>query len=254
MSFTSFQSVLWAAGLLGHVALLLVLLTRGGARSFPFFTGWIGFQIAETLALFALHRSGQDDLYYDVYWYAHIPELLLVLGIAFEVARHVLRASGEWSWGVRTPFTAFAAAAVVIAFFMAIALHPELPTTSLGWLYPSKLFCSALIFELGLAVMLTAHQFGLAWRNRVMGLAQGWIGWSGVSFAAEAVRSYFPQSQIGPLLVQLRMYAYLAAVVLWTVTFWRPEPARRPMTSGMRALFSSNFAELSTDEKMRELE
>lgn len=249
MTFTSLQNVLWAAGIFGNAALFTTLLLRSGARSFPFFTVWIFFQILRSITLFLLHRSHLDYAYYLVYWYEQIPELLIMLGIAFELARHVLRPRGSWNYGVKRPFAIFAALAVLIALLMTTALRPTLPTTFFAWLYPSNLFSSALLFELGVAVLVTAHHFGLAWRNRVMGLAQGWLAWSGVVFAAEAVQSYWPQSKFVPVLVQSEMYAYLAAAFYWTVSFWRQEPSRRPMTPEMRAVLFAGQAELSTDVK-----
>jgi hypothetical protein len=45
------QHAIWATGLLGHVVLVAVLLFRGRARRFPFFTLLICFDIVRTLAL-----------------------------------------------------------------------------------------------------------------------------------------------------------------------------------------------------------
>lgn len=244
MKFTSAEFLLWAAGLLCHVALIFALFYRGGWRRFRFFTAWISFEILRTIALFVLYRTGLNHAYAWVYWYSQIPEFVIVLGIAWDMASEVLRPEGKWLWGVKMPFIWSVAGAIVLAVLLTVALEPRYPKTFLSWLYPTNLFSSVLIFELGVAIVLTAHRFGLAWKNRVTGLAIGWMGWSLTMFLAEAGRSYFRNPKLNTALEQVRMYAYLAAVIYWIITFWLQEPERRPMTAEMLAVLSTGLVQL----------
>ena len=203
------------------------------------------FQVLRTLTLLALYGRGLDHLYAQIYYYLQIPELLLLLGVSWEITLHVLRPDGRWSWGVRAPFVLAAAGGIVLALVMTFVMHPKLPHTFFGWFYPSDLFCSCLLFELSVAILLTAARFGLAWRNRVFGLASGWTILNLIWFLSETGRNYFPMARISSVFVQIRMYAYLVVVAYWINAFWRREPVRRPMTLQMKTVFSSTVAEIS---------
>lgn len=244
MKFTSAEFVIWAACLFGEAALALILIIRGGIRSFRFFSGWIFFLLLRDVTLFELHRREMDDAYSWVYWNSQIPELALVIGIAWDIVGQVLRYEGKWIWGVKKPFILSALGAVTLAVLMTAALHPVYPHTFVGWLYPSNLFCSVLILELGVAVIITASRSRLTWRNRVNGLSTGWMIWSFVMFLAEAARSYYPHSRIDWYLGQVRLYAFFVAVLYWMLVFWRRDPERKPMPAEMRAALSGSFAEL----------
>jgi len=250
---TLFQYVVWVATFAANIILLFVLIYRKAISSFPLFFSWIGFVTLRTAVLFELHAKGMDKIYADIYWYGQIPEMFLMLGTAGEIVRHVLMPENRWSWGVRKPFVLLMIGAVLLAVIITAATHPFYPHTFLRWLYPSNLFCSALSFELGVAIVITANRFGLAWRNRVTGLAIGWMVWSFVTCLAEATRSYLPGSHLIVTMNQLRIYSYLAAVVMWISAFWRHEPERKPMTAEMYALFSSTFVELSKDVEREKL-
>ena len=244
MKFTQIQLVLWAAGLVCHVALLAVLFLRGGYRSFRFFTGWITYQIALTVALYFLHIHSMDRGYSYVYWYGQVLELGLLLGIIWDMVTQVLRPEGKWYYGIERPFLYTIVAAVGLALMFTIAIDPYRPATSLKWLYPSNLFCEALMFELGVGITLTANRFGLAWKNRVWGLSTGWLGWSLMILLVEAARKHWAHSIISDVLAEVQMYAYLVTICYWMIVFWRKEPERKDMPFDMRAFFSSGIIDL----------
>jgi hypothetical protein len=175
-----------------------------------------------------------------------------VIGIAWDMVNQVLRPNGQWSWGVKWPFIVLAMCALALALFMTAVLRPVPPHTLFGWFYPSNLFCSALIFELGAAIVITAHRFGLAWRHWVTGVAIGWMLWSFAMFLAEAGESYWPESQLSSNLDRFRMYAYLAAVCYWIFAFFQKEPERGPLPSKLRTVFSGSLVDsLKSAEKSR---
>ena len=253
MKLSSLQYVLWLAGFIGDIALLFVLIYRKGMYSFPVFTSWMAFQIVRTAVLFESHAKGLDHLYANIYWYSQIPEWILVFGTAWEIVRHVLRPDKRWSRGVLKPFIFLALGAIALSLLITIAVRPTYPKTLFGWFYPSNLFGGILNFELGVAVLLTANRFGLAWRDRVTGLAVGWMIWSFLLSMGEVVRRYLPDSHLYTAVGQIKIYAYFVALALWISAFWRREPERKPMTAEMYALFSSTFVELSKDVESEKL-
>ncbi len=96
MGHTGLQSVLWAAGFVGHVALLSVLFARSRWRTFPVFTSMIAYQLTVTLALFLVFRYQSHHAYFVWYWMFALGDYSFQVAIIFEIARVVLRSAGNW--------------------------------------------------------------------------------------------------------------------------------------------------------------
>jgi len=93
MNLTVLDNIFWAAGFVGHAALLLVLLTRNRWRQFPVFTCLIAFHALVTIALFLTFRYGTRHTYAVIYWCNVAVDFLLQVALIFEIARVVLRGS-----------------------------------------------------------------------------------------------------------------------------------------------------------------
>jgi len=68
MNLSNLDNALWAASLIGHVALVLVLVLRGKVRQFPVFFSFIVFSALVTILLFFVSRFGTKYGYFLAYW------------------------------------------------------------------------------------------------------------------------------------------------------------------------------------------
>lgn len=234
MNLSAFDIAMWVATFVGDLAVLFVLLRRARWREFPIFTAWIAFNAVLSIVLFAVYRLGSARLYLWVYSSLTLIDLALQLGIVFEMARNVLRPTGTWVRDARSTFLIAGGIGAVVAAGLAFAVSPPAPTSLFALLIKVNLFNSMLLCELVLAMMLSAHRLGLQWRNHVMGLGQGLIAWAVISLLVETLHSYWGWTRDYVALDHISIFAYIAALGYWMVTFWRAEPERRELSLEMR--------------------
>jgi hypothetical protein len=229
MHFTAISRILWAVSFLATTALLAVLTARSRWRQFPVFTAWAAFGVTRTILLFTIYAQGNHRLYADIYWASQIPDFALQLGIAFEIARVVLRPTGTWVRDARLQFglagITGAAAAAAIAWWVSPPVHTPLLALQIR----GNLFTSLVICELVVAMSLTANRLGLGWRNHVMALGQGLTAWTAVMVVTTALQSFWGAHRyVG--VDYFRIIAYTGAAVWWMVQLWMPEPQRQPIS------------------------
>jgi hypothetical protein len=234
MNLSLLDNALWAASLAGNAALLFVLLYRGRWKRFPNFTAWIAYETLYTVLCVLIYRFGSPSVYTWIYWSGAIVDVALQIAVVVEIARIVLRPTGAWSADARTRFVGFGAAGAIIAMALAWSAHPSAPTSLDAWEIRSSLFTSILICELFTAILMASQRLGLMWRNHVMRLGQGLTVWAIVCFAVDAAHSYYGGVHHFNLLEHLSIFAFLAAQIWWIVSFWAPEPARKPLSPEMQ--------------------
>jgi hypothetical protein len=228
------DNVLWAASFIGNVALLFVLLYRARWRHFPAFTALIALYCLRTVLLFILYRVASRQAYAWTYWSAALVDVSLQVAVIIEIARIVLRPTGAWVADARLKFFGIGAGGALVALGLAWAAEPSAPTSLDAWEIRASLFTSILICELFTAVLIASQQLGLVWRNYVMRLGQGLTVWAIVSFAVDAAHSYLGRSRNFSLLEHLSILVFLGAQIWWIVSFWAPEPVRKPLSPDMR--------------------
>ena len=108
MHLTGLDRLLWALSLLGHCALLGVLLLRRRAPSFPAFTTLITVNILRSIVLYLILRFGRPDTYFYTYWTLAIVDVALQLAVAYELATHVFQPLGDWAPDVKRSLGALA--------------------------------------------------------------------------------------------------------------------------------------------------
>src|ERR1700733_2513710 len=234
MNLTALENILWAAGFIGHAALFLVLLIRRRWRQFPILTYLIAYQLIETIVLFLVFRFGTHQNYVDIYWAAVVVDFLFQLALIFEIARVVLRPTGTWVRDARSSFIVVGAIGAAIALALCLMVKPIMPSVFGIWGVRANLFTALLDCELFLAMLYASNRLGLEWRNHVMGLAQGLTAWAFGSVVSDMVHIIFGWSREFLILDHLLMCFYLAVLVYWILTFWRPEPKRAPLSSEMK--------------------
>jgi hypothetical protein len=224
MGLTWKDIALWAASFAALVPLFAVLVAKKRAKQFPAFTAYVGFIVLESVALFLAlkHR----DLYSWLYWTAQVVECVLQIAVVVEIARQVFRPFGRWASGARSFWLAACGVSLVAALGLTVVASPHAPTYAWAWVIKGNLFAIMLTCMISIAVLVTARQYGLAWRNHVIGLAQGWTFWAFLTFAVETCHSYFGYTAFYEQLAYVRELANLAAEIYWIFIFWQEEPSR----------------------------
>jgi hypothetical protein len=235
MKVSLLDNALWAASFAGTIVLFIVLLIRRRWQQFPIFTTLIGYYVVENIVVFLVLRY-EPHIYTKVYWIGFALDFLLQVALIFEVARVVLRPTGTWVRDDRTRFIIAGTVGALIAAALTFAVHPSVPKTIDAWGIRAYLFTSLIFCELFLVTMFAAQKLGLLWRNHVMGLGQGLTAWALVSAMVDVAHSYYGTAHLHDFntLEHIRTLAYVGAVIYWAITFWLPEPERRPLPEEMQ--------------------
>ena len=255
MSPTGLANILWAAGFVGHVALLAVLFGRSRWRTFPFFTSMIAYQVVVTLALFLIFRHGSRHAYFLAYWLFALGDYCFQVALVFEIARHVLRSTGTWVRDAGNDLLLWSTIGTVLAAGLCFVLSPPSMTGLDLWEVRATLFTSLLTCELYVSVSALANQFGLRWQSHVMALGQGLAAWAVIAVLGDVV--HFATGWRKELVIfdQTRMYVYLAALLFWIISFWQPEREKTPpppeLDDYMLALHQRVRHELTTLTKVK---
>ncbi len=246
MKFTTLQNVLWTAGLIGHVALLLVLLVTRRFRNFPVLTLWAAFHIAKTAALFTIARYGGPHAYFNGYWTLAAGDYLLQIALIVEIARHVFRPGGHWVHDAQRTFKLWSAAGFVIA----LALSLNLPLHETGralWADRSWVFLSLIMCELFLALSSAANRLNLQWRDHVMALGQGLALWASFSLVSDLAQFITGWAKHQSIFDSLLGAVYLSTLIYWTFAFSRAERVREPISEIMHKHMSDLHGRVQYD-------
>ncbi|HMF64422.1 MAG TPA: hypothetical protein VK608_10065 [Edaphobacter sp.] len=233
MNLTTLDNIFWAAGFVGHAALLIVLLVRRRWQEFPIFTCLIGYEALVTITLFFISRDGSGDSYAVAYYVSVLGDFVFQLALILEIARVVLRPTGTWVRDARTSFMIAGAVGAVIALALCLTVKPLMPSVLSIWEVRGNLFTALLACELFMAMLYASNRLGLEWRNHVMGLAQGLTVWAFGAMASDLAHIVFGWGREFVVLDRLIMVLYLGALLYWIVTFWLPERSRAPVSEEM---------------------
>jgi hypothetical protein len=227
----------WAAGLLGHSALLIVLWTRHRAGTFPFFTAFIAADVVRSITLFAVAHQGTRYAYLVTYVSLAILDLVLQFCVTYELASHVFRPTGSWAPDVRSGFLILVIAGILIAAGLTCMPTPPEKTLWSSILDRANLFSSALICELFVGMIAFSVRAGLPWKTHVARIAQGLGFYSVLGLVTEAAHNVVGMLRSSTLshdLTLLRETTYLICVCYWIVMLWRDAPAPRELPEEMR--------------------
>ncbi len=233
MSTTTLQNILWAAGFLGHAALLAVLFGRSRWRIFPIFTSMIAYQIVVSLALFLISRHGSHQAYSLAYWGLALGDYGFQVALVFEIARHVFRSTGTWVRDARKDLILWSTIGILLTAGFCFALSPPAVKGLDLWAFRATLFTSLLTCELFVWVSAAANRLGLRWRSQVMTLGAGLAAWAVIAVTGDV--AHFANGWRKELLIfdQIRMYVYLGVLLFWIVSFWQPAEEQAPAPPGL---------------------
>ena len=83
-------------------------------------------------------------------------------------------------------------------------------------------------------MMVAASEVGLPWKSHVMAVGQGLMVWALLTVTSEGMDAFLDPSGSSIAAYYFRGLVYLGTVSYWTVSLWREEPARQPISPALR--------------------
>ena len=236
MHLTGLDFFLWAASFFGHVTLLVVLLVRSRARTFPLFTTFIFANILRTVALYLIARFGTKATYFYTYWYLAIFDVVLQLCVAYELASGIFRPLGIWAKDVRRSFVWLGSLSVAVAGTLTWLASPPTRFWMQAVMIKGNLFSASLMSELFVGMIALSVTVGLPWKTHITRIAQGLGLYSIIDVLVEAAHSYFGlarDTKAYDALSHLRIAVYVACTIYWIIMLWREAPQARELPEQM---------------------
>jgi hypothetical protein len=235
MQLTGLDLVFWAAGFLGHLVLLLVLLVRRRAKDFPFFTTLIASNLLRTVTLYLTLHHGTKSEYFYTYWSLAVVDMGLQLCVVYELASDVFRPLGDWVPEIRKSLAWLITFSVAIASALTCLSTPATHVWVRAIVIKGNFFSSALMSELFVGMVALSATVGLPWKTHVARISQGLGVYSIIGVLTEAGHSTFgTNSRIFATLSHLRITTYLICIGYWIVMLWQEAPAPRQLPEDMR--------------------
>ena len=251
---TPIEILFWRLGLLGHFALLVLLLVRRRAKAFPLFTALIGMNVVRSLTLYVVHLHAGRVPYLDTYFSFALVDFSLQIGVVWEIASKVFRPTGAWATDTRAGTLTLLAVFAVVA--LVIASMPAPPERRLlkDLLDRGNLLSSVLVCELFLGMIALSVQAHLPWKTHAARIAQGLGFYSMVGLLTAGVQSVTGLARRMPVSHALSVFreaTYLACLLYWIVTLWLSGPPPRELPPEMRQFLFG--VERSLDHNLNKL-
>ena len=228
---------LWAIGFVGEAILVFVLIFRGRIPSFPVFSSLVFFSFTRTWTTYLIYRYASAAVYYYTYWALGLVDMMIQLGIVYEIARRVFAPLGQWAPDVRNSFIRLVGGSVLLGVILTELAAPARRLPFERTVVRGTFFSSALMTELFVGMLALSAAAGLPWRTHVSRIAQGMGVKCFVDVLLDTASSWLRWDQQGDLLhalSEIRIATWLIVVGYWIVTLWQeaPQPAR--MSGTMR--------------------
>ena len=237
MILTKLDILLWVAGFIAHLALLVVLLLRRRARAFPVFAALVFLNVSRTLVLFLISREGTRAMYFYAYWSLALVDVALQLGVLYELASRAFRPLGEWASDIRARLAAWMGCSIAVAFLLTWIPEPPSRLWVQVVFLKGSFFSAALMSQLFVGMIVLSSVSGLSWSSYAAKIAKGLAFYSVVTLIFETANTSFGLSGNHPLydaLSRVRMALYLGCVVYWACSLWRHAAPTQKMPDRMR--------------------
>ena len=211
--------LIWAAGVLGHLLLLAVLLVRKRGARFPWFTLLILFYLVRSVGLVAaLHFSGRPASLLAT-TIIDLADILLQLAVLAELTSAGLQRLGLFR-RITLPLLLLSSGVVVV-----LRLAPPGRTTVSVVLILCHFLLSVLMVEWAVVLAFLVRPLRLSWRSHVAVITFGFgiysaalLGGGGYFTTGREMRDYVFFSFF-------RVIVYLLVLLGWAVGLWLPEPS-----------------------------
>lgn len=237
MQISAFDRLLWATGFVEQAMLLYVLFARGRAKTFPIFTTMVARTFIGTAILYFVFTYDSHRAYYDSYWIAGALDMLLQLGVVYEIARHVFAPLGQWAPDIRKSVIQLVGGSIVVDIVLTALVSPAKQSAMQTVIARGTFFSSMLMTELFVGLVALSATAGLPWRTHVARIAQGQGAYSFVGILFDITTSWMGwtrQANIIHTLSQVRIAGYLSVLTYWIVTLWQEAPEPRTLSDSVR--------------------
>lgn len=251
MNLSALDNALWAASLICHVALLLVLVLRRRVKVFPVFTAFVASEVLRTVLLFCVLHFGSKHTYFVTYWTTGFANYLFQAGLIVEIGIHVLRPTGRWILEARQAFLVWGAVGLGLAAMVAYNMGPPQSRGLDLWDTRITVYTGIVTCGLFLALMTAANRLGLRWGNQAYAIGQGLFLWSAIALLGDVAHTALGWTQEFVLFDHLQMLTYLAVVLFWTRVFWLPEQERSDLSPEIRRYLLAAAERLHYDQKVK---
>jgi hypothetical protein len=232
-------TILYAAEPLFMVLALVVLLRSREQRRFPALFAYIALRLSSTVllhALLQLEHLGVNGAtayawYFYTYWITYVAGAVVVFFVIQEMFQSSMAPFPGLKWLGTISFRWVACISFVAASATFFGPGEKGHRFLLGFVAQVMRCESIFILSLLLFLLLAAGKLGLSYRSRVFGISAGF----GIMAAADMVVSatFFHHgggSFMGSSTSLVTTGASMATLLLWSVYFVQPEPARRLAT------------------------
>src|SRR5438874_2707317 len=237
MHLSAVDRLFWATGFLGQMILLVVLFSRGRAKQFPFFTILAADSFLKTGVMYFVYHYASQRTYYYTYWITGAENMLLQLGLVYEIASHLFAPLGRWASDVRASFIRLIGISVLIDIALTALASPARIGTFETVVTRGTFFSSTLMTELFVGLVVVSATAGFPWRTHVARIAQGQGAYCLVGVLYDTTTSWMSwahQASTIRALAEMKVGAYLAALGFWIVTLWQEAPEPRRLSEPMR--------------------
>ena len=217
------DDVFGAAGLVGHAALLSVLLCRRRTRRFPTLTALMGYNIVESIFLHWLSQVGTTRQQYFGFWWATGLGYVLEVAFIFELAFGILRETAIPARVALRPFLTWAMLGAVIAAFASHVLTAGKASGWDLWDMRATYFATCLTCFLYLAILKAVNIWHLPWRSHVLTLGEGFAVWQFISALMDTLHVWRGWGWGDRGFDDMSKAVYLAMLLFWIVRLWFPE-------------------------------
>lgn len=237
-------------GMVGEVLLLFVFIQRRSYKAFPIFFSYIVYALLSDLffLLWAQHLS--EITYFSIYFANNVPEFLLQIGILLEVAWNVLNpVKGSLPRLSLLIFASLVVGGTALACLLSIHSMPNLLNRWTRYFVQINFTVAILRLVIFSAVVFFSQMLGIGWRNHVLPIATGFVGYSVVALLVELLHRFtgVTNNPVYHLQEQFRMIAWCLALGYWSYALAKKEAPRKDFDPQMASFLVSISSRVSKD-------
>jgi len=250
MVLSQMDSALMTLGMVGQLLLFLILLQRRFYKTFPIFFLYILYSVLSDILFLLWFQHVSQEAYFVAFFVEKVPEFLLQLGVLYEVAQRVLspvkRSLPKASLGV---FAALVVCGTVLACFLSIHKMPVQLTLWSQYFVQLNFTVAILRLVIFSTIVFFSQMLGIGWKNHVMQIASGLLGYSVVVLMVEMLHRFsgVTDDAVYHLQEQFRIVAWCVALGYWSYVLARKEAPRREFGPKMANFLATISRKVSQD-------
>jgi hypothetical protein len=232
-------TILYAAEPLFMVLAMVALLRSREQRRFPALFAYIAIRLGSTVLLHLLlqlpRMVGIDQktayaLYFYTYWASYVAGAIIVFLVLQEMFQFSMAPFPGLKWLGTISFRWVACISFVAAMATLFTPGERGDRFLLGFVAQVMRCESIFILSLLLFLLLAAGKLGLSYRSRVFGISFGFGIMAAADLVASATAFHHGSSFVSSTMSIVSTSAGLVTLLVWSVYFVQPEPARRLAT------------------------